>query len=129
MGQYWVGAVYLLSGDGYRTVLESLRVYGIRLRKLRSGGNVQAGGMFGSIIGQAAAKREPEVRRATENVLMFLAGMRSPSDLVPDIPVMNSALDCYRSELDGIVEDAGAKIGTAAIDEAKRNINEFTQYD
>ncbi|MXX20253.1 MAG: hypothetical protein F4W68_06790 [Cenarchaeum sp. SB0661_bin_35] len=127
MDKYWVGAEYMVSGDGHRIVLESLKNYMIKLediQSLRAG----AGGMFEGLVRQEAAKRIPQVNVVLDRVQSFLIGSTTAQSLIDDIPIINSALDSYRSDLiqtRSDTNDAHTKSMIDSIDEAKQAINKF----
>ena len=90
------GIEYLVAGDGYGVVLESLAHYIRRLRAMGDGAGSGAG-MFGVVIRQAAIKRHPEARRTQQSVLDFLAGGVAPTE--DEMQTVRNALDCYESDV------------------------------
>ena len=90
------GVEYLVAGDGYGIVLESLTHYVKRLRALGSDPANNAG-MFGAIIRQAAIKRHPAARRVRQTVLDFLVGGSAPT--ADDMQIIKNALECYESDI------------------------------
>jgi hypothetical protein len=90
------GIEYLVAGDGYGAVLESLEHY---IRRLRAMGEdpANSAGMFGAVIRQAAIKRHPAARRTRQSLLDFLAGGVVPTE--DEMQIMKSALECYESDI------------------------------
>ena len=99
MSGCWRGAEYLVSGDGYRIVLESLEHYTKRLRSMGDDPQLGGAGMFAMTIQQAAAKRSPIANRTLKDVREFLAGARKAASLSDDVPTMVSALECYEADI------------------------------
>ena len=129
MGQNWKGAEYMLAGDGYRVILESLNHYIAKLEGI-IGPSYQADGMFKLIIQETAAKRIPQVRATLETVHSFLIKKSTAQSLIQEIPVMNSALDSYRFDLEQLQhktdsEAAATKSKIAGVINAKQAINKF----
>lgn len=127
MDKYWVGAEYMVSGDGHRIVLESLKNYMIKLEDIQSP-RAGAGGMFEGLVRQEAAKRTPQVNVVLDRVQSFLIGTATAQSLIDYIPIINSALDSYRSDLTRTrsdTNDAHTKSMIDSIDEAKQAINKF----
>lgn len=105
------GVEYLVAGDGYGIVLESLAHYVKRLRMLGSDPANDAG-MFGAVIRQAAIKRHPAARRVQQTVLDFLAGGSAPT--ADDMQTVKNALECYESDIRAAADserDAGLEPG------------------
>ena len=102
------GVEYLVAGDGYGIVLESLAHYIRRLRMLGSDPSNNAG-MFGAAIRQAAITRYPVARRVRQTVLDFLAGGSVPTP--DDMQTIKNALECYESDMrDAASSEAGAEL-------------------
>lgn len=136
MSRCWRGAEYLVAGDGYRIVLESLEYYAKRLRNMGDDPQLGGAGMFAMTIQQAAAKRFPIANRTLKGVREFLAGAEKAASLADDVPTMVSALQCYEADIRralggskyhakmvGCLDAADSTM--RAIDEAKSEIGRF----
>ena len=99
MSGCWRGAEYLVAGDGYRIVLESLEHYAKRLRGMGDDPQLGGAGMFAMTIQQAAARRSPIASRTLKGVREFLAGTEKAASLADDVPTMVSALECYEADI------------------------------
>ena len=99
MSKSWQGAEYLVAGNGYRIVLDSLDKYAERLQNLGKGSELNRSGAFGVIIQQAANKRLPMTQRTIQEIKQFLIGKQSAKSLTESIPVIISALECYEAEI------------------------------
>lgn len=133
----WRGAEYLVGGDGYRIVLESLEHYARRLRGMGDNPELGGAGMFAMVIRQAATQRLPAVHQALDGLRRFLVGGETAVSLAGSLPAMTSALECYEADiqraLDGsdyykrmlgpLMPSADSKL--AAIREAKSLIGRF----
>ena len=107
------GIEYLVAGDGYGVVLESLAHY---IRRLRAMGEDTASGagMFGMVVRQAAIKRYPVARRTQQSVLNFLAGGAVPTH--DEMQTIKSALDCYESDIRQAAEGSRYHAGLLGVD-------------
>lgn len=128
MSKYWVGAEYMVSGDGHRIILESLKHYITKLEIIQSP-RYESTGMFRGLVQQEAVKRTPQVKTVLDRVHSFLTGDTAAQSLIDDIPIINSSLDSYRFDLaQSQLEtdnDASAKSTIVRIDEAKQAVNKF----
>lgn len=128
MSKCWIGAEYIIAGDGHLVVLESLKHYIAKLESIQSPG-YGATNMFVGLVKQEAVKRMPQVEMTLDKVHRFLIGESTAQSLIDDIPIINSALDSYRFDL---VQSQSKTEGTSAVkatiarlDEAKQTINKF----
>lgn len=127
MGKCWLGAEYIVSGDGHLVVLETLKHYIAKLENIQSPG-YGATNMFIGLVKQEAAKRTPQVEMTLDKVHRFLIGESTAQSLIDDIPIINSAIDSYRFDLvqsQSKTEDEVVKATIARLDEAKQAINKF----
>lgn len=136
MSGCWRGAEYLVAGDGYRIVLESLEHYTERLRSMGDDPQLGGAGMFAMTIQQAATKRLPVASRTLEGVRGFLAGTEKATTLADDVPTMVSALECYEADIRRALDGSeyhermvgrldAADYRMRAIGEAKSEIGRF----
>lgn len=95
----WRGAEYLVGGDGYRIVLESLEHYAKRLHNMGDNPELGGAGMFAMVLRQAAAQRLPAVRQALDGLRRFLVGGETATSLARSLPAMISALECYEADI------------------------------
>ena len=133
----WRGAEYLVGGDGYRIVLESLEHYAKRLRSMDDNPELGGAGMFAMVIRQAAAQRLPAVRQALDGLRRFLVGDETAISLAGSLPAMTSALECYEADIQRALNgsdyykrmlgplEPSADSKLAAIREAKSVIGRF----
>lgn len=127
MNKCWVGAEYIISGDGHLVVLETLKHYMAKLESIQSP-EYGATNMFIGLVKQEAAKRTPQVEMTLDKVHRFLIGESTAQSLIDDIPIINSAIDSYRFDLvqsQSKTEDEVVTATIARLDEAKQAINKF----
>lgn len=107
------GIEYLMTGDGYGVVLESLAHY-IRRLKAMGDDTGSGAGMFGAVIRQAAITRYPMARRTQQSVLSFLAGGAVPTE--DEMQIIRNALDCYESDIRQAAEGSRHHAGLLGVD-------------
>lgn len=95
----WRGAEYLVGGDGYHIVLESLEHYAKRLHSMGNNPELGGAGMFAMVIRQAATQRLPAVRQALDGLRRFLVGGETAISLAKSLPEIISALECYEADI------------------------------
>ena len=103
----WLGAIYLKDEGGYEIILKSLKHYRTRLRTMSNSPELKnAAAMFASVLNQQAAKTIPEIDGVIEKIQSSIADIKLVRSLIEDIPFLEKALLCYRSDIDK-AEDTG----------------------
>ncbi|MDH5463612.1 MAG: hypothetical protein OEW49_04825 [Nitrosopumilus sp.] len=103
----WLGAIYLKDEGGYEIILKSLKHYRDRLRTMSNSPELKnAGATFASVLNQQAVKTIPEIDRVAQKIQNNLIDISLANSLIEDIPFLEKALSCYKSDIDK-AEDTG----------------------
>lgn len=100
MAQVWLGGVYLKDEGGYDIVLRALDHYKRRLRTVGSSPEVAGAPMFAQIVQQEAEKAHGLVDKAIEKIRKGLEDQKVLNDLQQDVPLLEKALYCYKSDIE-----------------------------
>ena len=96
----WLGGIYFKDEGGYEIVLKSLNHYKNRLKTLNDSPELkEAAAMFAPVLNQQARKTVPIIDSTVKKIQENLNSIESVNNLQEDIPFLQKALECYKSDI------------------------------
>lgn len=133
----WLGGIYLKDEGGYDIVLRALGHYEKRLKKIGQSPELKDAPTFAQVVKYEASKTGPQIQKVVEKIKNALDDPSLLKDMEVEIPLIEKALVCYRSDIQkaqngsefylGFIQDIEvAKSDLEEIDDALSKITKYT---
>lgn len=100
MDDIWNGLIFIRHEGGYKVVLRALQHYKKRLKTISQSPELAGAAMFSQIVQQEAAKTYPVIDELIVKISQCLADSEQLDDLQTSVPMLQKALESYRSDID-----------------------------
>ena len=95
----WTGSIFIKEEGGFFIILRALNHYNRRLGRIGESPEIgEAGAVFGSILQAEAGRVIPQLRPLANKMRAALTDPAVLASLEKDIPLMEKAMTCYRSD-------------------------------